>query len=62
MTLYAGSKKVCPTIAFLICWLNLDGGKADSKYVYAQSIDGGNAFIGGTIKTKINGGKAQWQL
>lgn len=58
MSLYAGSKKVCPTIGFLIYWLNIDGGRANSVYVYDQVINGGSATVVGQVRNKIDGGHA----
>ena len=58
MSLYAGSKKVCPTIGFLIYFLNIDGGIANSIYVYDQVINGGDASVSGQIRNKIDGGHA----
>ena len=58
MSLYAGIQKVCPTIGFFIIWLNLDGGIANSIYVYDQVINGGTASISGNIREKIDGGNA----
>ena len=56
MTLYAGNKKVCPTVGFINYILNIDGGNSRSKYVYIQFISGGTAQVSGTIKNKIDGG------
>ena len=60
MTLYAGSKKVCPTIKFFMYLLNLDGGLADSIYVYEQQITGGDASSQMDIRNRVDGGSAKW--
>lgn len=58
MTLYAGSKKVCPSIGFFVFWLNIDCGLADSVYVYDQVLNGGSALNGGIYRDRIDGGNA----
>lgn len=60
MTLYAGSKKICPTIKFFMYLLNIDGGIARSIYVYSQQITGGDASSQMNVRNKVDGGSAQW--